>query len=106
MDVEFEIAGRLVVWDENKAEINRRKHGVTFETAVEVFLDRNRIEDFDELHSDYEERYRILGKVENVLVVICTDRQEKTRLISARRANKFEEEQYYGQYSDLPWNEN
>lgn len=106
MDVEFEIAGRLVVWDENKDEINRKKHGVRFKRAAEVFLDDNRIEDFDEPHSDYEERYRILGKVDNILVVICTDRQEKTRLISARRANKFEEEEYYGQYSDLPGNEN
>ena len=101
MDVEFEVAGRLVVWDENKAEINRRKHGVRFTVASRVFLDESRIEIFDENHSDNEERYEVIGKVGDILVVICTDLQEKTRLISARRANRKEANLYYGQYTNL-----
>ena len=101
MDVEFEIAGRLVVWDENKAQKNIKKHGIRFTVASRVFLDESRIEIFDENHSDDEERYEVIGKVGDILVVICTDRQEKTRLISARKANRKEQNLYYGQYSDL-----
>lgn len=35
-------------WDERKAEINKRKHAVSFEVAVRVFLDPNRIEVYDD----------------------------------------------------------
>ena len=101
MDVEFEIAGRLVVWDENKAAINKLKHRVSFETAARIFLDEN----FCEYHLD-EDSYEIIGKSEEIIVALFTERQKISQLISARRANKLEEAQYYGQYSDLPGNEN
>lgn len=38
-------------WDEEKEKINIEKHGIDFRTAVQVFLDENRIEFFDERHS-------------------------------------------------------
>ena len=101
MDVEFEVAGKLIVWDENKAASNKKKHKVSFETAAEVFLDENRYEEFDEFHSDDEYRYKTVGMVDNILTVIYTERKEKTRLISARRAVKSEVQRYYGQYSNL-----
>ena len=41
MRLEFE-------WDEEKAEINKKKHGISFEIAAKVFLDKDRIEIFDE----------------------------------------------------------
>ena len=76
----------------------RQKHKISFEDAARVFLDDNRIDEFDELHSDYEERRKVIGMVENVLFVVYTERGEKLRLISARNATKKEKEDYYGQF--------
>ena len=90
----------IVEWDDDKAEINFKKHGIHFEEATRIFLDDNRINILDELHSDYEERIKIMGLVEEVLTVIYTERKEKFRIISARQASKRETE-YYGQYSYL-----
>lgn len=95
---EIEIGEYIVEWDDRKAEINKRKHKVSFETAAEVFLDEHKIDDYDEFHSDDEERIKVIGKVDSILVVIYTERGEKYRLISARRATKREEAKYYGQY--------
>lgn len=45
-------------WDEEKAEANIIKHGISFQTAAKVFLDENRIEIYDTAHSNaYEERF-------------------------------------------------
>lgn len=98
---EIEIGDLIVEWDDNKAELNWKKHKIYFEDAAYVFLDEKRFEDYDELHSDYEDRWKVVGKVRDVLVVIYTERGEKYRLISARYANKHEEDEYYGQYPDL-----
>lgn len=98
---EIEVGEYIVEWDDNKAELNWKKHGIRFKVAARVFLDNDRIEDYDELHSEDEDRWKVVGKVRDVLVVIYTERMEKYRLISARLANKREEEEYYGQYQDL-----
>ena len=45
---EIEIGEYIVEWDDNKAEINRKKHGVSFEKAAEIFLDEFLIDDYDE----------------------------------------------------------
>ena len=63
-----------------------------------VFFDEFRIDDFDEIHSDFEDRYKIIGKVEDILVVIYTERGDFTRIISARDAEKSEKEDYYAQF--------
>ena len=99
MDIEFELGDLKFVWDSDKAEINFKKHKVYFETAVKVFFDENRIEDFDELHSNFEDRYKIVGKVATILTVVYTERDDRTRIISARRATKQEEADYYGQFA-------
>lgn len=70
---EIEVEGLIVEWDDKKAEINRKKHDVTFEMAARVFLDENLIEDLDELHSDDEDRIKVIGMVAKVLVVIYTE---------------------------------
>ena len=98
---EIEVGDYIVEWDDKKAAINKKKHGVSFETAAEVFLDDNRIDDFDDFHSDDEDRIKVIGKVKSILVVIYTERRERFRLISARLADKDEKEKYYGQYSYL-----
>jgi uncharacterized DUF497 family protein len=57
------IDGTLVEWDDNKNHINIRKHGISFETAALVFADEERIEYYDKLHSQEEDRYIVLGYV-------------------------------------------
>jgi len=93
-----EMDGRLIEWDDRKNEINRRKHGIDFGDAGLVFADEARIEMFDELHSDEEDRYITIGRVEDILFVVFTERPEhhSIRLISARRANAHERRLYYG----------
>ena len=95
---EIDIEDIVVEWDDDKAEINFKKHGIYFEDAAWIFLDENRIEEFDELHSDYEDRIKVIGRVGKVLAVIYTERGEKYRIISARYATKKEMDNYYGQY--------
>ena len=58
------------------------------------------VEEVDENHSDFEDRYKIIGRVEKILVVIYTERGDKNRIISARTANKKETEDYYEQFYD------
>jgi len=96
---EIEVGDFIIEWDDNKAEINRRKHDVTFKMAARVFLDEYRIDYYDEDHSDDEERIKVIGMVEKILVVIYTERGERLRLISARTADKKEKEEYYGQFN-------
>jgi uncharacterized DUF497 family protein len=85
-------------WDEEKAALNLKKHGVRFETAARVFCDENRIELFDSIHSDEEERYNTIGMVDNILFVVYTERKNRVRLISARPANRKERRLYYDHY--------
>jgi uncharacterized protein len=49
-------------WDDFKAEVNFRKHGVAFEEAITVFDDPFYLEDYDEFHSEEEDRFKVLGK--------------------------------------------
>jgi uncharacterized DUF497 family protein len=85
-------------WDPNKNKINRRKHGVDFEEAETVFEDKKAIEEFDDINSDDENRFRIIGmssKLRELMVCYCErNGDEITRIISARRANKSEKELY------------
>lgn len=87
-------------WDENKNISNRKKHGVSFEEAQAVFLDEKAIRYFDPDHSEDEARFIMLGlsfKL-HVLVVCHCYRENDTviRLISARKADKQETENYWG----------
>ena len=98
LDIYFELGDLKFIWDSEKAEINYQKHKIKFEDAALVFFDEFRIDDFDEIHSDFEDRYKIIGKVEDILVVIYTERGNFTRIISARDAEKYEKEDYYAQF--------
>ena len=94
--METEIKGRLVEWDDRKNEINKRKHGLGFETAAYVFMDPNCVELYDELHSDEEDRYQIIGRVGTILFVVYTERGDVSRIISALPATAKERRMYYG----------
>lgn len=64
MDINFELGEYKFVWDSEKDKINRKKHGISFETAARVFLDENAYDDFDKIHSDFEDRIKIVGGLE------------------------------------------
>jgi uncharacterized DUF497 family protein len=82
-----------VSWDEAKSRSNRKKHGVSFEEAAELFRSgTNYLEVFDEAHSDLEDRFIAIGPIaRGVVLVVWTERDEDTvRIISARWATKRE----------------
>ena len=82
-------------WDPTKAELNRRKHKIDFETAVKVFDDAFRQED-DEPDDDDVMRYTAKGMVEGrLLVVTYTTRGNLYRIISARLADRHERRDYH-----------
>ena len=86
-------------WDKNKDRENRRKHGISFDEAQTVFLDENAIRYFDPDHSEDEDRFIMLGIsfALRVLIVCHCYRQddEVIRIISARKADKREEKEYW-----------
>lgn len=90
--------GVHIEWDDEKNEINKNKHGISFESAGWVFSDEARLEFYDEIHSIDEDRYITIGKVAEVLFVVFTERDEgeTIRLISARVATAKERRLYYG----------
>jgi uncharacterized DUF497 family protein len=83
-------------WDDNKARINLRKHGVDFEEGVTIFNDPLVATMPDTAHSENEQRFISIGMSVKgtVLVVVYTERNEKTRLISCRKATKTEIKRY------------
>lgn len=88
----------LFEWDDTKEKKNIVKHGIDFSTAALVFRDENRIEFYDEAHSEYEDRYITIGRINGVAVVVMvvyTERGNAIRLISARKATNQERSAYY-----------
>lgn len=85
-------------WDDDKAYTNWRKHGVTFEQAIRAFGDHFAIEEIDDREDYGEERINLIGMCSDIMLhVTYTDRGERIRIISARRAEKDEQEDYYRQ---------
>lgn len=93
--------GLTFVWDERKDRANRRKHGISFAEARTVFFDENAREYSDPDHSESEERFLLLGISSRLRVlVVChcyRESESVIRVISARRAQRNEEETYWSQ---------
>ncbi|CAN5869898.1 BrnT family toxin [soil metagenome] len=92
-------------WDGSKADSNLKKHSVTFEQAATVFLDALSVTVFDEVHSQYEERWFTLGYATNGVLLAVAHTYQATsattiriRIISARPATK--QERHF--YADEP----
>jgi uncharacterized protein len=84
-------------WNDEKAASNLTKHGVSFELAARVFLDMERMERHDG-RDDYggEDRFITVGLVGDVeLTVAYTMRGDTIRLISARRSERHEQDEYW-----------
>jgi hypothetical protein len=86
----------LFEWDPNKARRNTETHGISFDEASTAFKDTLSLTIHDPLHSDDEDRFILIGKShENrLLVVVHTERGNKIRIISARKATNKERKQY------------
>ncbi len=86
-------------WDNNKDKVDISKHGVSFDEAQTVFYDEYAIQFFDPEHSENEDHFLLLGtsfKLKTLVICHCF-REEETvvRIISARKADKDEEQVYW-----------
>ena len=88
-------------WDTVKAQSNIAKHGVTFVQAATVLLDALALTMFDDVHSEFEERWFTPGlSSEGKLLAVAHTYQHtgpidvRVRIISAREATKRERQQY------------
>jgi hypothetical protein len=112
-------------YDSEKNRKNIEKHGISFRSAARIFFDYDRIELYDEAHSEMEDCYDTIGdtsagnltiignlqdidRIDDILFVVYTERiivdeggksEEVIRLISARLAASFERGVYYGKRS-------
>ena len=76
-------------YDDKKSEINKRKHGLDFIEAQELWKDPDIIQ--IKANSDTESRYLVIGNIGNkILSAVITYRGEKIRIISVRRARNSE----------------
>jgi hypothetical protein len=94
MDIIYRIQGVEFEWNEDKAQINREKHGVTFEEAAEVFFDP--FYQVGDATANNEQRNFILGYsiAQRLLLVVYLERGSRTRIISARPATRTERKLY------------
>jgi uncharacterized protein len=87
-------------WDTAKATSNKKKHGVSFEEAQSVFYDEFAVQFFDEDNSPSEDRFLMLGFSDEArLLIVChceRDKGNTIRIISARKATKYESNFYQG----------
>jgi uncharacterized protein len=94
MKLEFE-------WHDAKAEANWQAHGVSFDLATTVFKDPFAMERLDDREDYGEQRFVIIGMAEGqvLLFVAYTEREDRIRIISARRATQYEQDDYFRQNS-------
>ena len=83
-------------WDENKEKSNLRKHKIGFDEAETVFSDAFSVTISDPDHLIEENRFIDIGMSNKtrVLVVVYTEREERIRIISARKAKRAERKIY------------
>ena len=84
-------------WDSAKNDENLEKHGISFDEASKLLLaTADRMEVFDNAHSDEEDRFVAIGPIaRGIIVVVFTERDEETiRIISARAATRRERQRY------------
>jgi uncharacterized DUF497 family protein len=88
-------------WDEAKALSNLAKHDVSFDRATTVFKDIFAVERLDD-RADYgETRFILTGRADGdvLLSVVYTESAEAIRIISARRATRREQDDYFRQHA-------
>ena len=109
----FSLEDMVFEYDEEKNQKNIKKHGLPLSIGARVFFDDYRVEVCDMEHSNFEQRFDVIGSMsmgtgflqnEDILFVVYTERDtitdegieiDVTRLISVRLANNFERGVYY-----------
>ncbi len=87
-------------WEDDKAAANWRDHGVAFQEAIRAFREIFAVERIDDREDYGEERINLIGTCEGVILhVTYTERSERIRIISARRAERHEQDDYYRENS-------
>ncbi len=88
-------------WDERKNKTNKKKHGVSFEEASEIFDDPFHLAILDKRFDYFDERWITIGITKKGKVIVAghlyfftENGEEVTRIISARMATKNERHQY------------
>jgi uncharacterized DUF497 family protein len=83
-------------YDSEKAKKNLIKHKVNFDEYCSAFYDPNLKDFFDDLHSDEEDRFLLVGRSnhDRVILISYTVRDEIIRIISARPLRKNEVKKY------------
>jgi uncharacterized protein len=85
-------------WSDAKARGNLKKHGVTFEAARLVFDDPASVDEMDDREDYGEDRFIITGRANGrLLTVAYTERDGRTRIVSARKATRREQDDYLSQ---------
>jgi len=93
----YDLAGLEFEWDDEKAESNAHNHGVRFEEGAKVFLDSYRTMIGKRVTGDGEIRHAVVGSVgKRLLLLVFTMRQDRIRIISARKAHRNERQKYRG----------
>lgn len=89
-------------WDQNKDFSNQKKHGISFDEAIEIFDDPLHVSILDEKYSYFEERWITVGTTKEVSIVVVVNLfyddggEEVIRVISAREATSNERKKYEG----------
>lgn len=87
-------------WDENKRQANLKKHGIDFADIWRVFENETYTK-IDDRFVYSEIRYLTLGlQSGEVIAVSHTETDEVVRIISARKAEKYEQEEYFKEIRD------
>lgn len=87
-------------WDEAKRRANVQKHGIDFAGIAEVFGGLTATME-DDRHPYGEQRFITLGLLsDRVVVVVHTERRDRVRIISVRKATRNEQHLYYSEVRD------
>ncbi len=87
-------------WDETKRKSNIKKHGIDFVDAPSIFVGYTLTIE-DNLYDYGEERFVTFGILDGrVVVVVHTESEKLIRIISIRKATKYEEQEYFSQIPD------
>ena len=94
------MTGEFFEWDDEKSAVNLRNHGVSFQDAVLAFRDTFGVERIDSRKDYGEERINLVSMCGEIMLhVTYTEREDRIRIISARRAEKYEREDYHRENS-------
>ncbi len=81
-------------WDENKNTVNKEKHGIDFNDAKKIFNDPNRTNYEDQRKNYGEKRWITVGFISSVYLTVVYTVRQAIRIISARRSNRKERQEY------------